>query len=115
MKGDVIRTKDDSMSNKEPNSYDASDNRCKQSGAASGRRTMRSRVTSFFAYSILLFCFTYMVGSSYYIKKLYRERPPGANYMTVGDMAAKEFRTKHPIVLFLMPPIIGGARAIMPR
>lgn len=103
------------MSIKVPNSYDASDNRCKQSAAASARRTMRSRVTSFFAYSILLFCFTYMVGSSYYIKKLYRERPPGANYMTVGDMAAKEFRTKHPIVLFLMPPIIGGARAIMPR
>ena len=101
--------------NQESNPYEPPDPGRERGKTASVPRTIGSRIVSFFIYSVLCFGFIYIVGSGYYTNKLYRERPAGANYMTLGDMAAKEFRTKHPMVLFLLPIIIGGTRASMPR
>ena len=103
------------MTTNNPNPYRSPVTDGKRNGRTRQLRTMRSRVVSFFVYSVLSFCFIYSAGSWYYTHKLYRERPAGANYMTVGEMAEQEFRAKHPFVLFLSPVIIGGARAALPR
>ena len=103
------------MADLDSNPYESSKMDASPVGNVLARRTPRSRAVSFFVYSVLSFCFIYFVGSGYYINKMYRDRPPGTNYMTVGDMGEEEFRTKHPIVLFLLPLVIGGARAVLPR
>ena len=78
-------------------------------------RAVRSRILSFVVYSVLAFCVIYQAGTWYYTHRLYRERPAGVSYATLGDMAEREFRTKHPVLLFISPLIVGATRAALPK